>query len=53
MYYLFGYVILPLYFINFAIKTFYTVPTSPNRGDVIPHIISLKMIAISIFPSYY
>lgn len=51
-YSLFGYVIVAVLALKYLVKATCTVPGSPEMGDILPQVMSLKAPAFFIYPSY-
>lgn len=51
-YSLFGYVVTSLLLIKYLFKAIYSVPGSPEMGDIIPQVLALKSPAFIIYPSF-
>ena len=51
-YSIFGIIITVLVLINYIVKALWTVPSSPEIGQIMPHIFALKMPALIIFPTF-
>lgn len=51
-YSVFGYVITCLLIIKYIIKAAWSVPSSPEMGDLIPQVLALKAPAFMIYPSF-
>ena len=50
-YFLFGVVVTFALIINYAIKIIWSVPMTSDAGDIIPHVLLLKVPALLISPS--
>jgi hypothetical protein len=51
-FYIIGVIIICILFVKYLIKAVVTVPNSPNIGNIIPHILSLKVGALILYPTY-
>lgn len=48
----FGYVVTILFIIKYIFKAVWSVPNSPEMGDIIPQVLALKAPAFMVFPTY-
>jgi hypothetical protein len=51
-FYIIGAIITCILFVKYLLKATITVPNSPNIGNIIPHILSLKVGALLFYPTY-
>jgi hypothetical protein len=51
-FFLFGAVIEGILILKYLLKAIFTVPKSPNIGNIVPHICAFKVGALLLYPVY-
>jgi len=52
LYSIFGYVVTVLFICKYLVKALWSVPASPEMGEIIPQVLALKAPAFMIYPTY-
>jgi hypothetical protein len=51
-YFIFGMIVTLILLVGYTTKLCFYLPTSKERGSIIPHIFSIKCAALALYPTY-